>query len=144
MNNLTYKSVAAILAGVAGNVVDRFVPLAVVTTGLVMADCVSAWMLARRVAREGRGDGRFSSRKAGRVFATLAKVYGVLILSVGVDMAIVRSDNISVARFVAGAVCLWQALSIVENEASVNNSRWARVARRYLVDKAARHGINID
>ena len=144
MNNCTIKIFSAAAAGVIGNFVDRFVPLAVVCTALVFADCVSAWQLSRRAARAGSGDGKFSSRKAGRVFVTLVRVYAVLMLALAVDMAIVQSDSVSVSRFVAGAVCLWQALSILENEASLNDSRWASVARRYLVDKAKRHGISLD
>ncbi len=40
---------------------------------------------------------------------------------------------------VAGAVCFWQLLSILENESTCSDARWARVARRFLIDKARRH-----
>ena len=42
-------------------------------------------------------------------------------------------------RFCAGAVCFWQAVSVLENESSCSNASWARIARRFLIDKAARH-----
>jgi hypothetical protein len=136
-------------AGILGVVIDKSVPLAVVCTGLVVADCVSAWMLsrrvARRVARAAPDAGKFSSRKVARVFRTLARVYGLLLAATAVDVVILKSESFEVSRFAAGAVCFWQALSILENEASLNDSPWAKVARRYLIDKAARHiGVPAD
>lgn len=47
-------------------------------------------------------------------------------------------------RISAALVCFWQTLSILENEATASDARWARIARRILVDKTGRHlGIDL-
>lgn len=38
-----------------------------------------------------------------------------------------------------GAVFFWQLMSILENESTCSDARWARIARRYLADKSKRH-----
>jgi len=127
---------------------------------MVFADCLSAWALSRRAARvlSRKGSqtqklsaaplapGKFSSRKAAAVFVTLIKVYAALLLAHGIDVAIIdNAAGFSAMKFVAGAVCAWQLLSILENEASLNGASWARIARRYLIDKASRHlGFPLD
>lgn len=129
------------------------VPFAAVCTAAVVADCVSAVMLSRRVRRKvcagGRSGvtaaGKVSSRRLGAAVTSLIKVYAALLLAHGVDVVIVPSLGDGCLRFVAGAVCFWQVWSVLENEASANDAPWARVAQKFLVDKAERHlGVELD
>lgn len=124
-------------------------PFAAVCSGAVVADCVSAVMLSRRVRRKYVGKkavtGKILSRRLGNTITTLAKIYAALLLAHGVDLVIVPSLGGGCMRFVAGAVCFWQAWSVLENESSANDALWARIAQRFLVDKAERHlGIELD
>ena len=47
--------------------------------------------------------------------------------------------GIDAVRIIAGAICFWQLLSILENESTCSTARWALLARKFLVDKAKRH-----
>lgn len=117
-------------------------------TAMVVADVVSARMLAARVARRrGKSDGaKLASRRLGVVAMTLAKIYAFLLLAHGVDVVIVGADaSISLLRFAAALVCFWQLWSILENEASASDAPWARIAQRILIDKTERHlGVDLN
>ena len=129
------------LAAFAGPVV----PYAGLCTAMVCLDCVSAVRLGLRLRSRGLGGGRLSSRRLSRTLATLVKVYVGLAVAAWVQAVLVRSEAFDALRFTAGAVCFWQLVSILENESTCSDARWARVARRYLADKARRHtGIDID
>ena len=90
-------------------------------------------------------DGKFKSRYAGRVFETLIKIYVFVILAYLVETYIFEGLPIRLANIAAGAVCFWQAWSILENESSCNGNRWAKIAQRIMIDKTERHfDINLD
>lgn len=150
--NISDKLRAATAA--AGAAVASFaapvVPYGAICTAMVIADLITARMLARRISRrlQGRNSDsvKFSSRRLGRSVIALAKVYALLLLSHGIDTVIVGSDaGFSALRFSAALVCFWQFWSILENEASANDAPWARIAQRILVDKTSRHlGIDLE
>lgn len=113
---------------------------------MVLLDCLTAWRLARRVARSSeapKNTGKFSSRKFSRSIACLAKIFVALLVAHGVDTAILDDApmllGLGALQLMAAAICLWQLLSILENEASCSDNRWAGPLRKWLVDKAARH-----
>ena len=66
-------------------------------------------------------------------------MYGLILLAYLVENVVFEGMNMRLPNIAAGAVCFWQLCSILENEASCNNSKWARIARRILIDKTARH-----
>ena len=80
------------------------------------------------------------------MFSTLVRVYALLMLGYAVQEVVLKPEvSFPLVRALAAGVCLWQSLSILENEASCSGSRWARIARRWLVDKTERHiGISLD
>lgn len=121
-------------------------PFTLVCTLMVFADVVTARRLARRLGRRHpteRQKLKFSSARFGRTLVKLAQIYAMLLLTALVQHVIVPEVNL--LRFVAAAVCFWQAVSILENEASANDSRWARILGRVLIDKTERHlGITLD
>lgn len=143
---LTLKmAVIAILAPI-GAFIAPTLPLIYLCTAIVITDCISAWRLGRRLARHSKAHAdasRFSSRKFGRTVAALARIYAAILLAHGVDSAIFGGapllHGLSATRIVAAAIVLWQALSILENEASCSDNRWAAPLRRFLIDKTKRH-----
>ena len=117
------------------------VPFIIICTIAILFDCYTAWSLSRRVKRKypGTNDGKFKSRYAGRVFVTLIKVYALTILAYLVQTFILEGLPIKLANIVAAAVCFWQVWSMLENESSCNDAKWAKIAQRILVDKTERH-----
>lgn len=116
-------------------------PFILVCTLAVLADCYTAWSLSRRVKKRfpGANDGKFKSNYAGRVFITLIKVYSLTILVHLIDAMVFPEIAFHLLQVVAGAVCFWQIWSMLENESSCNDAKWAKIAQRIMVDKTERH-----
>lgn len=117
------------------------IPFIVICTLAVLCDCYTAWALSRRVKKKfpGSNDGKFKSHYAGRVFVTLIKVYALTVLAYLIDLYIFPDLSFRLPNIVAGAVCFWQVWSMLENESSCNDARWAKIAQRVMVDKTERH-----
>lgn len=116
-------------------------PFILVCTLAVLADCYTAWSLSRRVKKRfpGANDGKFKSNYAGRVFITLIKVYSLTILVHLIDAMVFPEIALHLPQVVAGAVCFCQIWSMLENESSCNDAKWAKIAQRIMVDKTERH-----
>ena len=116
-------------------------PFIFVCTLAVLADCYTAWSLSRRVKKRfpGANDGKFKSNYAGRVFRTLIKVYALTVLVHLMDVMVFPEVSLHLPQIVAGAVCFWQVWSMLENESSCNDAKWAIIAQRIMVDKTERH-----
>lgn len=116
-------------------------PFIVICTIAILCDCYTAWSLSRRVKKKypGANDGKFKSNYAGRVFVTLIKVYALTVLAFLIETYIFEGLPVKLANIVAGAVCFWQIWSMLENESSCNDAKWAKIAQRILVDKTERH-----
>lgn len=122
-------------------VLEPTIPFILICTLAVFCDCYTAWALSRRVKKRfpGSNDGKFKSNYAGRVFVTLIKVYALTVLAYLMDLYIFPDLSLRLPNVVAGAVCFWQVWSMLENESSCNDARWAKVAQRVMVDKTERH-----
>lgn len=116
-------------------------PFIFICTLAILFDCYTAWALSRRVKKKfpGANDGKFKSNYAGRVFVTLIKVYALTILAYLVQTYVLEGLPIKLSNIVAAAVCFWQVWSMLENESSCNDAKWAKIAQRILVDKTERH-----
>lgn len=142
MNSEILKPTLAALSGMTSAVLQSATPMFVLTGAFVFADAFTAWRLQKRLARAGKIDARearFSSARFGRTFTTLARIAALLVLTAMVDHLVLEPLGIPAMKFVAGAVCFWQAISLLENEAAQNDAQWATHARRFLVDKARRY-----
>lgn len=145
---MTTRYIAAAIGGLLWSLILPVLPYAGLCTAMVVADTVTAWTLSRRVARRypasvGRtGAGKMQSRRMSQMLITLAKVYALLVIAAATDAVLALPFEISVLKFSAGAVCFWQAISVLENESSCSDAAWARIARRFLIDKARRHLFN--
>lgn len=130
------------LFGVVLTAVEPTIPIATICTVCVLLDCYTAWALSRRVKKKypGANDGKFKSNYAGRVFVTLLKIYTVLVLVHFIQIHITDAFFvIELPKLVAGAFCFYQIWSMLENESSCNDARWARIAQKILIDKTERH-----
>lgn len=147
---LNLKLVSTVAGAAVTAFVGPVVPYGWMCTAMVVADFISARLLARRLSKRlpkgvSRESVKFSSRRFGGTLLSLAKIYALLLLSHGVDCTIIGADaGVSVLRFSAALVCFWQFWSILENEASANDASWARIAQKILVDKTQRHlGVDL-
>lgn len=129
------------MLGASIAVLEPTIPFVLICTLAVLCDCYTAWALSRRVKKRfpGSNDGKFKSHYAGRVFATLIKVYALIVLAHLIDLYIFPDLSLRLPNVVAGAVCFWQVWSMLENESSCNDAKWARIAQRVMVDKTERH-----
>lgn len=134
------KYITTILGAICA-FLEPTVPFILICTFAILCDCYTAWSLSRRVKKTypGANDGKFKSNYAGRVFITLLKVYSLIVLAYLIETYIFEGLPVKLTNIVAGAVCFWQVWSILENESSCNNARWAKIAQRILVDKTERH-----
>lgn len=130
-----------IFLGAIWAVVEPQIPFMLICTLAVLMDCYTAWQLGRRVRKKypDKADGKFKSEHAGRVFVTLLKIYSLIILAAFIQRYIFEDMPIRLTNIVSGAICFWQIWSMLENESSCNNSRWAKVLQRIMVDKTERH-----
>ncbi len=142
-----FKPTVAALLGLGSAVIEATAPMFILTGTFVFADAVTAYRLQRRMAAAGKLDAekaRVSSARFGRIFITLGKILSLLLLTAMADHLILSPLGIPAMKVVAGAVCFWQAISLLENEAAENDAPWARHARRFLVDKARRYLSHLD
>lgn len=112
-------------------------------TLLIALDAVTAIRLSRRLAKAGKGvkgGGKVSSKRFGHSIKTLLKVIVALTVGAVADEALQgMTGGFSAEKAIAGAVAVWQAMSILENESTCSGAKWAREARKWLADKTARH-----
>lgn len=123
-------------------------PYIILCTVAVLADCLSAWMLSRRVkkaypAEADRETGKFKSYHFGKTIWTLLCVYMLLIFAYFLDMYVTSTLPFNALKVAAGAVIFWQAWSILENASSCNGAKWAKILQQIMVDKTERH-LDID
>ena len=123
-------------------------PYIILCTVAVLADCLSAWMLSRRVkkaypAEADRETGKFKSYHFGKTIWTLLCVYMLLIFAYFLDMYVTSTLPFNALKVAAGAVIFWQAWSILENASSCNGAKWAKILQQIMIDKTERH-LDID
>ena len=144
MKSLFLNSTGRLLFSVIGGVVALLRPtysFILVCTLMVLADVYTAWSLSRRVKRKfpDANDGKFKSIYFGKVVMTLIKIYVLIILAFLIETFIFEGLHIRLGNITAGAVCFWQLWSMLENESSCSDEKWAKVLQNILVDKTARH-----
>lgn len=136
-----FKPLVTALATALAAVVRPALPAVALCTAMIAIDTFTAWRLSCRVRRkhpEAPGQpGRIHSRRLGRALVSLGKVYVLLLVSAAID--VVLTPATSVLQLSAGAVTVWQAVSILENESSCAEARWPSWLKRYLADKVGRH-----
>lgn len=157
MNNLLNEILRILFSalGVVLALLEPTLPFIGICTMMILADCFTAWQLAKR-ARKVHPDKvsddakKFKSHHFGSVMSTLAKSWALIIMAFFIQMTITDAWPIDLTKVAAGAICFWQLWSILENESSCNDAKWAKIAQRILIDKTSRHfdidlsGLNED
>lgn len=145
INPESIKSFSTAAVAVITGFFAPLLPYVFLCTVFVLVDMFTAWRLGQRLSRsrgEGfRNAGKLSSRRFRRVVTTLSTIYLSLTLAALVQRILVDGSGFSFdcVRFVAGAVCFWQLLSVLENVSTCSDASWARSARKFLIDKTSRH-----
>ena len=126
------------------SIVEAVLPLVIVCTIVIFYDCFSAWLLSRRVKKHfpkkaSKNANKFKSDKFGKVIATLLKAYMLIIVAYLIQKHVFVNLPLYLPNIAAGAIIWWQGWSIIENESSCNNAKWAKVVQRIMIDKTARH-----
>jgi hypothetical protein len=137
-----------ILCGMVGAAIAIFaqtIPFALICLFAVLIDCIAAFRLAMRVKAKfpGKCVGKFKSDSARRMFGMLFMIYAVICLLHTVDKYIFTFMDMYLANIAAGAFCMVQIVSILENESSCNKAKWAKTLQKILIDKTKRH-LDID
>lgn len=137
--------VTLFLIGALWGLVEPTIPFAGICLFAILIDCFTAWRLGKRVkkqypkAKPDPDDAKVRSSYARRMFYTLCVVYACTVLGWLIDTKMFPFAELYLASFISGGFCLVQLLSILENESSCNDARWAKVLQKVLVNKAARH-----
>jgi phage-related holin len=104
-------------------------------------DCVSAYRLSRRVRRKKKAStGKFRSDKGKKAFVTMAQIFYLVMMAYLIDFFILKSPNdLWTVRSVLLVFSFVEAWSILENESSLNGSKWAKLLQKVMVSKVERH-----
>jgi phage-related holin len=142
--NVFFRMLSAFFGAVIA-VLEPAIPFMLICTLAVVCDYVSAWALSHRVSQKYPKlcDGKFKSSHFGRIVITLVKVYALVILAHLIDTYIIVDLTTRLPHIIAGMVCFWQVWSVLENESSCNDAKWAKIAQRIMIDKTQRH-FNVD
>lgn len=147
MKNMDVWRYVFALASSFVTVVAPALPVFYICVACILIDCFTAWSLSRRVKKRfgtEKSDGKFKSEYAGKVILTIIKAFVAIILAFFIQRYIIGStEYINLTKVTAGAIVGWQVWSILENESSCNNAKWAILAQKIMVDKTERH-FNID
>lgn len=130
--------------GAAWAVMEPTISFAAICLFAILIDGITAWRLGCRVRKYHpdkvhHDEGKVRSSYARRMFFTLFIIYSCTVLGWLIDTKMLPFADLYLANFISGGFCLVQLLSVLENESSCNDARWARVLQRVLVNKAARH-----
>lgn len=144
MNDFFYnicKALACLLCGLM-TYLEPTVPYVLVLFFAIMVDCFSAWRLTRRIKRnhpEIDMSDKFESKKSWEVFPKMLVQFCLIEIAHSMDTSIFIMFDMYLANWMAGALCLYEMLSILENESSENKESWAVFLQKFLVNKASRH-----
>lgn len=140
MNPTLIKWLFAISAGSMALIMPN-VPFILIAFAFILADCISAYRLARRVKKKtGRSKAKMQSNKLWKAFLTTLASATAIVLAFSIEKHIlIMYKDLYLANWTAIVICSIQLWSILENESSCNTSKWASVLQKFLVDKAERH-----
>jgi len=148
MNTENLRRIFFTAFGAISTALAPTLPYLILCTVAVLADCLSAWLLSRRVKKAYPDDtskeaGKFNSWHFGKTLWTLLCVYALLVFAFFLEQYITSSLPFDALKVAAGAVIFWQGWSILENASSCNGAKWAKILQKIMVDKTERH-LDID
>lgn len=139
------------LMAIAGSIVaflEPTLPFIILCTAAVLIDIVSAMSLRNRTIKQNTGvkaNVKLQSKYLQKAGWTLIRIYGLVILVYCIEQIVFEGMHLRLANIVSGAICFSQIWSILENESSQRNSKWARILQKVMVDKSERWlGIDLN
>lgn len=138
--NLLLKITLSLPLGLLALVTPN-VPHIIIAFIFILADCISAYRLARRVRKAGKARKvKIKSNKLWKAFLTAtASAFAIVLAFVIEKYIMVMYTNLYLANWTAIVICGIQSWSILENESSCNEKKWAKNLQKFLVDKTERH-----
>jgi hypothetical protein len=108
-------------------------------------DCISAYFLNRRLRKKGfPAIGKFSSNKLYKTIMRFICCCAGIVFCYIIDVKVlVDVQTLHLANYLTVLICLWTAISIMENITTENDDPLAKLVQKVLVSKAERH-IEID
>jgi hypothetical protein len=131
-----------IMTGATLSVLYSSFPFVLICFLVTAFDCYSAFALSRRVRKKypEANDGKFKSKYAKKIFGDLLEVSALIVLAALIDRYIIPGEYVVfLPNIVAGMFCFAQVWSALENSSSENDSKWAKLLQRIMVNKAERH-----
>lgn len=144
LNRLFFSVIGSIVTALSPTL-----PYITLCTIAILADCYTAWRLAKRVKaahpdKTTKDTGKFNSRHFRSVLITLCEVYALLIFAHFTHIYITGDLPFNALKLAAGLVIGWQVWSCLENLSSCNGAKWAKLFQNIMIDKTERHfDVNI-
>ena len=134
------KYIVAGVSGLAGVFIET-IPFAGVLFFAIILDCISAYDLGRRVAKDfpEKATGKFRSEYGLKIFKSFFWMYSVIFLLKSVERFVLDMHEWNLAAYGAAVFCGLTLWSILENISSHNGERWAKAMQKIMVDKTKRH-----
>lgn len=144
--NLNPSHLLCVALGSVWAWIEPTIPFALLCIFAVLCDCLSAWRLNRRV-RDAYGpercDGKLKSVHMKKMIGDLFMLFSCILIAQGVDQFCIPGFEIYLGNVVAAIFLLTTLVSILENESSCSDAKWAVLIQKYVADKTRRH-LNID
>ena len=127
-----------------GGIIAAFEPISAfifVCFLALLGDVYTSVKLGKRISKcyPDKASGKVQSRKIGQVITTVMKLLFILYLAYQIDILILANTALYITKTTAGIFCFSQIWSMLENESSFSNKKWAKILQRIMIDKTIRH-----
>lgn len=127
-----------------GGVIASFEPISAFIFVCFLAlfgDVYTSIKLGRRISKHypDKASGKIQSRKVGQIITTIIKLLFMLYLAYQIDILILSNTDLYITKVTSGIFCFSQIWSMLENESSFSNKKWAKLLQKIMIDKTIRH-----
>lgn len=144
MENIA-KTIGISLFAVLSTAFEAVLPLIILAMLFVISDCISAFRLSRRISKlkihkgDKAASGKFKSSKMAKTVLELIVVIPTGLLLAFFTQKYLFGIDVKLPQIFAGIVIFWQIWSILENESSCSDKKWAKILQNIMIDKTERH-----
>lgn len=144
MENIA-KTIGISLFAVLSTAFEAVLPLIILAMLFVVSDCISAFRLSRRISKlkihkgDKAASGKFKSSKMAKTVLELIVVIPTGLLLAFFTQKYLFGIDVKLPQIFAGIVIFWQIWSILENESSCSDKKWAKILQKIMIDKTERH-----
>lgn len=156
MNNIQFylARVISAIVGVIWCYIEPTMPFLVICLTAIVIDCYTAWRCNRRLCayykrkglKSSEYNGKLKSTKMFKMLGDFTVVMLCVVLAYNIDNRLLgHIGGLYLAQYVSAIYCVVQFVSILENESTCNDAKWAKILQRFVADKAERHlGVSLD